>query len=295
MAHTYDCIIIGAGPGGLQAAIYLGRCNYDVLLLDRGGGRTHHARHIENFLGHEKISGKELLERGIAQARRFNVQFDHKTVLEVRKEQDAFIVSCKDASYRSRFVIAASGVYDIFPPIENVHVFLGAGYYTCIDCDGYRTMNKKLVVIGDSLHACGLARAMKKMYTEQVSFIPYGFTLPDSFAEILREEKVSVITHKPISLFGTDVLHGIECEGGHRVECEAILSHFGFRLNDGFLANLGLEKDRVGFKYVTNSSYESSMPGLYIIGPLNTGHDQAVIAAGEGAVAALDIKRQLLG
>jgi flavin-dependent dehydrogenase len=61
---AYDCIIAGAGPGGLQAAIYLGRFNRSVLLLDKGGGRTYHARHIENFLTQKVISGKEMIETG---------------------------------------------------------------------------------------------------------------------------------------------------------------------------------------------------------------------------------------
>ena len=65
---VYDCIIIGAGPGGLQAAVYLGRYNRDVLLLDWGGGRTYHAMHIENFLSHKVIPGKELIKIGIDQA-----------------------------------------------------------------------------------------------------------------------------------------------------------------------------------------------------------------------------------
>jgi thioredoxin reductase (NADPH) len=71
---VYDCIIIGAGPGGLQAAIYLGRFNRDVLLIDRGGGRTGHARKIENFLSRKSVSGREIIERGIEQAKSFNVR-----------------------------------------------------------------------------------------------------------------------------------------------------------------------------------------------------------------------------
>ena len=59
----YDCIIIGAGPGGLQAAIYLGRYNRDVLLIDRGGGRTQHAKHIENFLTQKAISERDYKDR----------------------------------------------------------------------------------------------------------------------------------------------------------------------------------------------------------------------------------------
>lgn len=63
--QIYDCIIIGAGPGGLQAALYLCRYNRKVLLLDRGGGRTLHSKHIENFLTQPAISGREIIERCI--------------------------------------------------------------------------------------------------------------------------------------------------------------------------------------------------------------------------------------
>jgi len=79
MADTkslYDCIIIGAGPGGLQAAIHLARYNRRVLLVDRGGGRTSHARQIVNYLGIREISGHELIEAGFAQLRSFGVEVE---------------------------------------------------------------------------------------------------------------------------------------------------------------------------------------------------------------------------
>src|SRR5512145_2110300 len=83
----YDCIIIGAGPGGLQAAIYLGRFNRKVLLIDRGGGRTNHAKHIENFLTQKAISGRDLIELGKEQARSFNVIIEKGLVTKVLKQE----------------------------------------------------------------------------------------------------------------------------------------------------------------------------------------------------------------
>jgi thioredoxin reductase len=70
---VYDCIVIGAGPGGLQAAIYLCRYNRSVLILDRGGGRTWHAKQIENFLTRTVISGKGIVEKGLVYALRCRV------------------------------------------------------------------------------------------------------------------------------------------------------------------------------------------------------------------------------
>lgn len=81
--RLYDCIIVGAGPGGLQAAIYLGRFNRDVLLIDRGGGRTAHAKAIENFLTQKVISGREIIERGLEQAKSFGVAVEKTLVTSI--------------------------------------------------------------------------------------------------------------------------------------------------------------------------------------------------------------------
>jgi thioredoxin reductase (NADPH) len=293
MDRVYDCIIIGAGPGGLQAAIYLGRYNRDVMLLDRSGGRTWHARHIENVLTHREISGSEIIERGMEQARRFNVRIERKRVLSVRKDV-LFTVRTDDESYRSRYIIASSGVYDILPPLENIYPFLGVSYFTCIDCDGYKTTNKKIVVLGDHLQSVNIALAMKQMFTRDITYIPYRLSLPDLAEEVLEEEGIRLVTAEPVRIIGAVNMEALELRGGEQVACEAIMASFGIRLNDEFLGGVALKKDAEGFKYVVNTSYESSLRGLYIVGPLNTGQDQVIIAAGEGAVAAIDINKRLL-
>jgi len=85
----------------------------------------------------------------------------------------------------------------------------------------------------------------------------------------------------------------MEMQDGKGIPCEVVLSHFGYKLNDGFLSDLNLRRDADSFKFVTNRNYESSLSGLYIVGPF-TGDDQVVIAAGEGAIAAIDMKKRLL-
>ncbi len=291
--RSFDCIIIGAGPGGLQAAIYLGRYNRSVLLLDRSGGRTWHAQHIENVLTHGTISGSEIIDRGIEQARPFRVRVERKRVVSVRKN-GLFAVSTLEETYQAPYVIVSSGVYDILPRIENIFRFLGTGYYTCIDCDGYEMTNKKVVVLGDRLEAVHVALAVKQMYTRDITFIPYRFALPESAAEVLSEEGITIVTDEPVRIAGDREVEGLELKNGGLVRCEAIMATFGMKLNDDFLAGLNLKRDAARFKFVVNNSFESSLRGLYIVGPLNTGNDQVVIAAGEGAVAAIDINKRLL-
>lgn len=291
--EIFDCIIIGAGPGGLQAAIYLGRYNRNVLLIDRGGGRTRHARHIENFLTQRSISGKEIIEIGLEQARSFNVKIENATVTKVAKNEFFEVLTGKKR-YLSRFVIVSSGVYDNLPNIENLHRFLGISLFTCIDCDGYKTTNKKLVVIGNSIKTVHLAFAMKEMFTKDITLVLYTDKAPDGYKEELGKENIPLIIGRPVKILGNEKMEALELQDGRRIDCEVIMSHFGYKLNDGFLSELNLKRDKNGFKYIVDQNYESSLSGLYIVGPLNQGNDQVVIAAGEGAVAAIDIKKRLL-
>ncbi|HTG00593.1 MAG TPA: NAD(P)/FAD-dependent oxidoreductase [Nitrospirota bacterium] len=291
--HVYDCIVVGAGPGGLQAAIYLARYNRDVLVLDRSGGRTWHARHIENVLTHRDISGAEIIERGMEQARSFGVHIVQTRVTSIKKEE-LFTVSATEGEFLSRQVIAASGVTDIIPAIENVLPFLGAGYFTCIDCDGYKTTNKKLVVMGDRLESVSIALAMGRMYTRDITYLPYRYELPETARSVLEEAGIRSVAAEPNRIIGTDAIEALELTNGERIDCEAIMASFGVILNDEYLAGLSLKKDAERFKYVVSRTFESSTAGLYIVGPLNTGQDQVVIAAGEGAVAAMDINKKLL-
>ncbi|MFZ2197387.1 MAG: NAD(P)/FAD-dependent oxidoreductase [Thermodesulfovibrionales bacterium] len=290
--HVYDCIVIGAGPGGLQAAIYLGRYNRKVLIIDRGGGRTTHAKHIENFLTQKAISGSEIIRLGMEQARSFNVEIRKGLVTKVMK-QDLFEVCVGDERYFSKFVLVSSGGTENLPAVENLHNFFGTSIFTCIDCDGYKTTGKKLVIIGNSLKTVHLAFGMKEMFTKDITLVLYTDKAPKTYKEELKEEGISLIIGRPVKVIGADVLEALEMQDGTKLLCEVILSHFGYKLNDSFLSGLTLKRDSKNFKYITSRVYESSLSGLYIVGPL-TGADQVVIAAGEGAVAALDMKKRLL-
>jgi len=290
--QVYDCIVIGAGPGGLQAAIYMGRYNRKVLVLDRGGGRTMHAKHIENFLTQKVISGSEIIKLGMEQAVSFNVEIQKGLVTKVLK-QNLFEVYAGDLKYLSKFVLVSSGGTENLPSIENLHTFFGTSIFTCIDCDGYKTTGKKLVVIGNSLKTVHLAFGMKDMYTKDITLVLYTDKVPDVYKTELEEEGITLVIGRPVKVIGTGEIEALEMQDGKRIPCELILLHFGYKLNDSFLSGLALKRDSENFKYLTSRTYESSLSGLYIVGPL-TGDDQAVIAAGEGAIAAIDMKKRLL-
>jgi len=290
---TYDCIIIGAGPGGLQAAIHLARYNRRVLLIDRGGGRTMHAVHIVNYLGLPEISGRELIAVGLDQVKNFGVEVVNDAVKKVEKNH-VFTVSTATETFTGSYVLVSAGAVDNLPRLKNLGRFFGKSFYTCIDCDGHHTTAKKLVVMGNSVNAARLVLGMKQMYTDDISLLLTDYSLPPDLQEMIGEEGIPIYSGEPSALLGEEALEGVMLADGRVIGCQAVMATFGWRLNDGFLEGLPLKRDHEHFKILTGNTNESSVPGLYVVGAMKTGHSQAVIAAGQGAAAAIDINQRLL-
>jgi thioredoxin reductase (NADPH) len=290
----FDCIVIGAGPGGLQACIHLGRYNFRVLLFHSPGGRTHHAKHIENYLGHHALSGRELLETGLTQASNFGVIVERAKVERVEVRDGHFEVQAAGKIYRSRFVIASSGARESIAPFKNLPRFFGISYFTCMICDGYRTTGKKLLVIDRTINGVRLSIGMKQMFTNDVTFLAQGFSLSPQYAELLEEEGIGRVEGRPEELLGTETLEGVRLADGRVIPCEVIMGWGGISLNDEYLAHLPLERDAEGFKIVTVGAGESSIPGLFVLGALRQGHSQAIISAGQGAEAAIEISTRIV-
>jgi len=289
-----DCIVIGAGPGGLQACIHLGRYNFRVMLFHTPGGRTSYAKHLENYLGLRLVSGPELLETGLSQVKSFGVTIENAKVDRVTPQDGSFEVLAGGKTYRSRFVIAASGARETLAPFKNLHRFFGHSYYTCMICDGYRTTGKKLLVIDRTVNGVRLSVGMKQMYTRDVTFLAHGFTLAPVYRALLEEEGIGLVEGRPEELLGETTLEGVRMSDGSVIPCEVILGWGGISLNDEYLEGLDLERDAEGFKIVTKGNGESSIPGLFVLGALRTGHSQAIISAGQGAEAAIEISTRIV-
>ena len=289
-----DCIVIGAGPGGLQACIHLGRYNFRVLLFHIPGGRTGYAKHIENYLGIPVVSGPQLLETGLSQVKNFGAAIENTKVDRVTPRGDHFEVLAGGRTWRSRYVIAASGAKETLAPFKNLARFFGHSYYTCMICDGYRTTGKKLLVIDRTVNGVRLSVGMKQMYTKDVTFLAHGFTLAPVYRSLLEDEGIGLVEGRPEELLGEQALEGVRMSDGRVIPCEAILGWGGITLNDDYLEALDLERDADGFKIVTKANGESSIPGLFVLGSLRTGHSQAIISAGQGAEAAIEISTRIV-
>ncbi|HMK43367.1 MAG TPA: NAD(P)/FAD-dependent oxidoreductase, partial [Dissulfurispiraceae bacterium] len=256
---AYDCVIIGASPGGLQAAVYLCRYNRRVLVIDRGGGRTTMAKHIENYLGQTMISGRELIDRGIAQVRRFGGEVIKGTVTSIAKSGGIFSVDATSGNCSAPFAVAASGGRDVLPKISNLWQFFGSGFFTCVDCDGYATINRKLLVLGNSDAAVRLALAVRDMYTPHVTLLMTGYLPPAPSLEALSDAAIRFESGVPKHIAGQGHIEGLGLDDGRVLACDAILSNYGFEANVAYLQELDPKKDAHGRSFVVNHHNESSV------------------------------------
>jgi thioredoxin reductase (NADPH) len=291
---TFDAIIVGAGPGGLQAAIHLARYNLRVLLFDGGPGRTRHAAEIENYLGLRTIAGTELIAVGLEQARAFGVSIEQAAVERVSGAEGRFEVEAAGSRHLARYLIAASGGAERYPTLKNFGRHFGRSYFTCVICDGYRTTGRKLLVSARSLAGVRLALAARRLFTPDVSFLAEGFAFPEDHRFLLEEQGITIYQGSPVELLGEERLEGVRLADGTAIPCEVVLGGHGFRLNDDYLSGFTLERDTAGFQIRTNAAGESSVRGLFVVGAQRAGHSQAVISAGQGAVAALEIVHRLV-
>lgn len=186
MTENMDCLIIGAGPGGLTAAIYLARFHLRIGIIDAGHSRAAMIPHIRNHAGYPGgISGKELLARMREQAADFGGHVSNGLVEKLAQESDMFIASVGQEHWSTRTILLATGVVNNRPPIApEIHdVALERGMLRyCPICDGYEITDRKVAVIGTTGHGAEEALFLR-MYSADVTLIA-----PDGEHDLTAEQ-----------------------------------------------------------------------------------------------------------
>ena len=161
----YDCIIVGAGPAGIQASIYIKRAGMNPIVFYKGESELEKAEKIDNYYGFENgISGKELFEKGIMQATNSGIEIKKEEILNIEMEDNLeFKVKSENDTYQVKAVILATGLKRIVPKIENIEKYINKGVSFCALCDGYFYKGKNVVVIGDGKNAIEEADVLKKV------------------------------------------------------------------------------------------------------------------------------------
>jgi thioredoxin reductase (NADPH) len=301
--HVYDAIIVGGGAGGLSAAIYLQRYRLSCLVIEKGRGRSFWMQELRNYLGlPPETPGRDLLKQGQDHILELGADYLRGFVEEVRDEGDTFAVKVKvgkqDSIYpvfRSKYLIAASGIIDNLPHLENMqNVYDYAGYnlHVCLICDGYEMVDKRCGLFVGSEGAINTAFVLN-WFTPYITVFTSGqIEVGAEMRQKLREHGYPLI-ETPIKQFlGHDhQMTGVELIDGTQVELETGLVAMGSHYYNEYLKGLDLEWK--GGNLVTDSMCRTSHPRLFAVGDLKEGLNQVSIAVADGTLAATAIWRDI--
>jgi thioredoxin reductase (NADPH) len=293
--RTREVIIIGGGLAGLSAAIYLGRAKRDTLVIDSGKPMARWEPRVENYLGFpDGISGKDLLRRGRAQAEVFGIAFVEDEVVGASHENSGFEVRTAKNTYRCLRLLLATGIFHIPPEINGVRECLGHSMFFCKDCDGYRVQNKSVAIYGWANETVEYALAVLA-YAPTVSVVTDGHEpkWDRKHGRWIEEYEVPVFqeTIARARHYQCDI-QGLVLDNGQEVEVEALFTTCGDIYYNKIARALGAKTDAAG-QVCVDDRMATSVCGLYAAGCVTPANCQMIIAAGQGAIAAQVVNRDL--
>lgn len=294
---VYDVAIIGGGPAGLTAAMWLARYLRSVVLVDSGDPRNWQTRGVNGYLGLPDVTPAALRGAGRQEARRWGAELIDGCVTAVTQESDEhFRLALESgATLESRRLLLAFGVKDIWPDIPELEHIYGATAYHCPDCDGHETRGKKTVVIGVGRKAVGLALALAT-WTRELVICTNGHDpeLTEPLMTQLDALNIPVIASRVTCALHADrALHALELEDGMLLDCERLFFSIGRYPADDLAQRLGCARDDEGCVCI-DEHHHTSVPEVYAAGDIVHGTQIALAAAAGGARAAIAIHHSLL-
>lgn len=306
MEHT-RCLIIGSGPAGYTAGIYTSRADIKPVLYEgeQPGGQLTITTEIENFPGYpEGISGTAMMDDLKRQAVRFGCDVRSGYITSIDLSQRPFrCVDDHSKELEAETVIVCTGASAKWLGMESERQFYGAGVSACATCDGYFYKNQPVAVVGGGDTACEEANYLSTLCSK-VYLIHRRDELRASKAmqhRVLTNPKIEMCWNsKPSQILGTDLdgVTGVELEdtksGAKRtIDVTGIFIAIGHKPNTDFLAGQ-VELDAQGYIKVQSPSSATNVPGVFAAGDVcDPNYRQAIVAAGKGASAAMDVERFL--
>ena len=289
----YDALVVGGGPAGLAAAVYLARWCRSVVVADcQRPGRADWKQTNHNYLGFpDGIAATELLTLGRAQAERYGATFVDTEIAYLSHGEGVFKAEAPDLTLRARAVILATGVRDKWVTFLGYEAFIGRSIHWCIVCDGYEMQGKRVVVAGNDAHTAEMAIQMLR-FTEQVTIVTNTGSLGmvPEMVERLDQHRIRLVVGRIAKARARKgepgMLAAIHLEGGEEIETDHLFSSQGAEPNVALAQALGVEIGANGY-LVADTEGKTNVPGVFAAGDL-TGlfQHQIVTAAHEGATAA---------
>jgi thioredoxin reductase len=303
-SKLYDCIVVGAGPAGLSASLFLARYRHSTLTFHHNNPRNEYAHGIHGFLGHHGIPPAKLLARGREEVREHGGLIVEACVTGVEQiSTDRFRVSTdrendKEQTFEAKRLLLATGLRDLTPDCRGFREFYGVSVHHCPDCDGYECRDQRVAVLGSGSKTAGFALGLLT-WTDRVTLITGGdagdMTAGDraklaSCNIEVRDQSITALEGDSESKQLSRVLF----TDGDTLESDALFFNLGTELASDLHELLGCELDKESGLVWVDQTQQTSVEGVYAAGDITPNSQLAVVAAAEGAMAAIHMHQSLI-
>lgn len=286
----FEVLIIGGGPAGLSAALYMARYNRSTAVFDTGRGRSTWHQINHNYLGFPGgVSARRLRELAYEQLAEYPhvTIFDHK-IEHVRYDHECFIAEGQADTWQGSVVILATGVLDHYPHFDGWASYVGRSLFWCITCDGYSCQGCPVVVTGATNATASLALQLQR-FTNRITLLTDSHTheFSTAFLGRLERARIPVIVDKIAAVEGTDgQFEALTTIGNQRIELARMFSFQGQTPQSELARQLGVPCTVAGF-IVVDTEQKTNVAGIYAAGDVTRLHShQITTAVHEGGQAA---------
>lgn len=286
----YDVIIIGAGPAGMSASIYLKNANKNVLILEKDtpGGKILKAKKINNYLGLNNVEPSEIAYEMYNQVLENNIEIRKEKVIEIDKIDNKTIVKTNKNTYETKYILLSCGRIEKTLNLDMEEELLGKGVSYCAECDGNLYKDKIVTVIGNNNDSIEDARYLSGI-ARKVNYINYSKDKID-----FKEENIFTVENSKVTKLckENEVLTKILLDNGQEINTDALFILTGYTPNSNFIEKLKIStKD--GY-IIVDKNMKTNIDNIYASGDIiKKDLYQIITAAAEGAVAAVSIAKLL--
>lgn len=306
----YDLVIVGAGPAALTAAIYATRDGLETLIIEKAviGGLMATVDKIDNYPGFSQgVAGMELAQDFEAQARRFGAQLDFGEVTGIHPIDGGVAIEADSGDVTARACLIAAGATYRKLNIPGERKYYAKGVHYCATCDGAFYKDKEIAVIGGANSAVQEAVYLTK-FAKHINLLVRSYVKADDIIKKELDAKVAAgsitvlsgwspneITGDGTQVTGVDIFNSQNEDDKKHLDCDGVFIFAGTTPNTDFLHDSSVKMDDGGC-IVVDDELRTNVPGVYACGDVRTGATKQIVsAAGDGATAAINIRKYLKG
>lgn len=303
MSTIYDLIIIGGGPAGITAGIYSARKKLKTLLLTKDFmGQTGKTNEIDNYLGFPNISGLDLMKKFEEHLKKFSIEIKKEKVIKIEKKEQDFVVKTEQKQeFLAKTIIIATGRDPRPLEVEGEKEFIGKGVSYCSICDAPFFQNKAVAIIGGGNSGLGAALDLAKYAKRIFIFEKSEKLLADEILQeqVKKESKIEIHLNTEIKKIEGNkkvqdlIYQDSKTKKNYQVPMDGVFIQIGSVPATGFLKGLVEfnQNDEIKCDF---ENCATSCPGIFTAGDVDDGKwKQIIVAAGEGAIAALSVYEYL--